>query len=456
MVHHGASASGIGCVLAAVLAGAVQIAAQAPDDTPKRIVASPRFAQASAFIRSDVDRFVRELIALTEVPAPPFKEDRRGAAFLDLLRQVGLSDVERDAEGNVMGIRKGAGGGPLLAVVAHLDTVFPEGTPVTVKREGTKLMAPGVGDDTRGLALALAVIRAMDAARFETAGDILFVGSVGEEGRGNLRGVRHLMTQGKYTGRIRRFLAIDGGDQASVVRGGVGSKRYQIVFKGPGGHSYGAFGLVNPAYAMAAAISGLSAVAVPSRPKTTYNIGVVAGGTSVNAIPAEVRMDVDLRSESCEELQKLDRTLLTIVKQAADAGEPRAFDAGGTDSFRAAGGRGSSMRRDADGRTAPAHGDGCRPGVRTDGFLQLRQHRQQRPDESGHTRPHHRPWRTGRPRTFSRRMDGCRSEGSGAIRPDRAGDHLGRSWSGVGFARSHLAKTKRRRREPEDVVVGQK
>jgi acetylornithine deacetylase/succinyl-diaminopimelate desuccinylase-like protein len=323
MVHHGASASGIGCVLAAVLAGAVQIAAQAPDDTPKRIVASPRFAQASAFIRSDVDRFVRELIALTEVPAPPFKEDRRGAAFLDLLRQVGLSDVERDAEGNVMGIRKGAGGGPLLAVVAHLDTVFPEGTPVTVKREGTKLMAPGVGDDTRGLALALAVIRAMDAARFETAGDILFVGSVGEEGRGNLRGVRHLMTQGKYTGRIRRFLAIDGGDQASVVRGGVGSKRYQIVFKGPGGHSYGAFGLVNPAYAMAAAISGLSAVAVPSRPKTTYNIGVVAGGTSVNAIPAEVRMDVDLRSESCEELQKLDRTLLTIVKQAAD-GENRA------------------------------------------------------------------------------------------------------------------------------------
>ena len=291
-------------------------AAQAPDTTPSRVTESPAFRRASTFIRADHDRFVRELIALTEIPAPPYKETARGTAYLEMLRQSGLTEVERDPEGNVMGLRKGTGGGPMLAVLAHLDTVFPEGTDVRVKRQGTRLMAPGIGDDTRGLAVLLAVIRAMDAAKVRTSSDILFVGNVGEEGEGDLRGVKYLLGQGKYKDRIGQFLAIDGGEQSSITRGGVGSKRYRAAFKGPGGHSYGAFGIVNPAYAMAAAIAMLSDVQVPATPKTTYNVGTVRGGTSVNSIPFEVSMDVDIRSESCAELKRVDQQFRSIVAGA--------------------------------------------------------------------------------------------------------------------------------------------
>lgn len=293
-------------------------AAQAPDTPAARVTASPAFKHASSFIRSDHGRFVRELIALTEIPAPPFKETARGAAFLEMLRQSGLTEVERDPEGNVMGLRQGTGRGPVLAVLAHLDTVFPEGTDVRVRRQGTRLTAPGIGDDTRGLAVMLAVIRAMDAAKVRTASDILFVGNVGEEGEGDLRGVKYLLGQGRYKGRIGQFLAIDGGEQRSITRGGVGSKRYRAAFKGPGGHSYGAFGIVNPAYAMAAAIAKLSDVQAPATPKTTYNVGTVRGGTSVNSIPFEVSMDVDIRSESCAELKRVDQLFRSIVAGAVE------------------------------------------------------------------------------------------------------------------------------------------
>ena len=291
-------------------------AAQTGATDPKALIASAPFREAQRFIQSDYDRFVRELITLTEIPAPPFKEERRAKAFLELLRQLELSDVEMDPEGNVMGVRRGSGGGPMLAVLAHLDTVFPEGTDVRVKRDGTRLLAPGIGDDTRGLALVLAVIRAMNSAKFRTASDILFVGNVGEEGEGDLRGVKYLLRKGKYADRIKLFLAIDGGQQGSITRGAVGSKRYRVVFKGPGGHSYGAFGLVNPAFAMGAAIARFADLQVPSSPKTTFNVGVVRGGASVNAIPSEVSMDVDMRSESCAELKKVDAAFLAILKGA--------------------------------------------------------------------------------------------------------------------------------------------
>jgi tripeptide aminopeptidase len=311
-----------GAVLSVALfaAAAASSAAQAPDAAVRGLVDGPKFKQAVAFIQADQDRFVRELIALTEIPAPPFKEQARAKAFLEMLRQLGLSDVEMDAEGNVMGLRRGtaAAGGPVLVVNAHLDTVFPEGTDVKVKRQGTRLSAPGIGDDTRGLALLLALVRTLDAATFTTPGDILFVGNVGEEGEGDLRGAKFLLQKGKYKGRIKQMLAIDGGDTASVTRGGVGSMRYRVTFKGPGGHSYGAFGLVNPAFAMGAAIARFGRLEVPSSPKTTYGVGVVRGGTSVNSIPAEVSMDIDLRSESCAELKKVNDAFLAIVRDAVD------------------------------------------------------------------------------------------------------------------------------------------
>ncbi len=299
---------------------AITLPAGAFAQTPelRRLLDSPQFKTATAFIQSDQARFVSELIELTEIPAPPFKEERRAKAYLEKLRASGLSDVEMDQAGNVMGVRKGTGGAEMVAIVAHLDTVFPEGTDVKVKRAGTKLSAPGIGDNTRGLALMLAVIRAMNAAKFQTVNDILFVGNVGEEGEGDLRGTKFLMQKGKYKDRIKQFIAVDGDDQSVITHGGVGSRRYRVTFKGPGGHSYSAFGLVNPAYAMGNAIAAFARVKVPQEPKTTYNVGLVSGGTSVNSIPFETAMVVDMRSTDCAELKKLDTQFLAIVKASVD------------------------------------------------------------------------------------------------------------------------------------------
>lgn len=305
-------------ILAAGLVLATHASAQTPAQVVQGLVRSPKMTAATAFIEQDYDRFVRELIQITEIPAPPFKEEARAKAYMEMLRANGLTDVERDAEGNVMGIRKGTGSGPMLAVLAHLDTVFPEGTNVTVRREGHRLFAPGVGDDTRGLAMVLAMVRAMDAAKFETASDILFVGNVGEEGEGDLRGVKYLMQQGKYKDRIKRFVALDGGSQEAITNGGVGSLRYRVTFSGPGGHSYGAFGLVSPSFAMGNAIQKFSKIEVPEQPKTTFNVGVVGGGASVNAIPAESWMLVDMRSESKEALTKLDGAFKRILNEAVE------------------------------------------------------------------------------------------------------------------------------------------
>lgn len=302
----------------AVLLTAAMAAAQSRDGAVQKIIASGQFKTASTFLDGDYDRFVRELITLNEIPAPSFKEQKRAAAYLEMLRDLGLSDVEIDDEGNAMGLRKGTGGGPMLAVLAHLDTVFPEGTDVKVKRSGTRLTAPGIGDDTRALALLLTVVRAMNAAKFETASDILVVGNVGEEGEGDLRGVKYLLQKGKYRGRIQRFISIDGGDQGSITNGALGSKRYRVTFKGPGGHSYGAFGLVSPAFAMGNAMTKFSRLVVPKSPKTTFNVGVVSGGTSVNSIPVEMSMDVDMRSESPEELRKLVESFQRVVREAVD------------------------------------------------------------------------------------------------------------------------------------------
>ena len=301
-------------------AGAASNPAPSADQAVQKVVASPGFKAAVASLDATYDRTVADIIKLTEIQAAPFHEAAKGRAYMEMLKAEGLADVEMDPEGNVMGLRRGTGpaGGPLVVIAAHQDTVFPEGTNVKVRREGTKLYAPGVGDDTRSLAVLLAYVRALDAAKIKTKSDILFVGDVGEEGPGDLRGMRYLFGKGKYKDRIKAFFSMDGNDPARVTFGAVGSKRYRVTFHGPGGHSYGAFGIVNPMAAMGYAVDQLYETKVPAHPRTTYSASVVGGGVSVNSIPRDIWLEVDMRSESAEELAKLDARFHAVLKAAAE------------------------------------------------------------------------------------------------------------------------------------------
>jgi len=279
----------------------------------------PRFRAACHALRGDHARMVEEIVALTEIPAPPFGEGPRAAAYLARLRAHGLEECRLDAAGNAMGLRRGTGNGDTLVLAAHLDTVFPAGTDVRVRREGTRLMAPGIGDDTRALAVNLAFLRAMAAAGIRTRHDILVVGDVGEEGLGDLRGIRHLFAAHPDRARFRAFLTVDSPDVDRIVTGGIGSRRHRVTFRGPGGHSFANFGLVNPIYAMAEAARGLAALRVPREPVTTHSVSVVAGGAAINAIPEAAVMEVDLRSASEAELARLDAAFLRLVADAVSA-----------------------------------------------------------------------------------------------------------------------------------------
>ncbi|MFN3620750.1 M20/M25/M40 family metallo-hydrolase, partial [Sphingorhabdus sp.] len=293
----------------------------AGDDAVKRGANSANYAAVVKQLDAEPGRKVDDIIKLVEIPAPPFKEAERAKAYRDMLLAAGLQDVEIDAEGNATGLYRGSGpaGGQVIVLAAHLDTVFPEGTPLKVRRDGSKLYAPGIGDDTRSLAVILAYARAMKDKNVRPRTDILFVGNVGEEGPGDLRGVRYLFTKGRYKDRVKAFLSMDGTDAQRVVNGGVGSRRYRITYKGPGGHSYGAFGLVNPMIAMGQTVTELYKTVVPTSPKTTYAASVTGGGTSVNSIPNEVFMEFDFRSESPAELAKVEQKFLSIVQESVDA-----------------------------------------------------------------------------------------------------------------------------------------
>src|ERR687894_32776 len=295
-----------------------QEVAPAHTETVKRIVDSQSFKAAVDALQKDHDRWIGEVIKLTEIPAPPFKEQERSKAYAEMLKSHGLTDVEIDQEGNAMGVRKGAGDGPLVVVSAHLDTVFPEGTDVTVKRDGSRLAAPGISDDSAGLATLLSIVRAMDAAGIKTKSDIVFMGTVGEEGPGDLRGVRYFFTEGKYKDQVKYFFSLDGGGTPTMTNCGVGSKRYRVTYKGPGGHSYQAFGLVNPMAAMAQTVVEFYKIQTPTNPKTTYAASVTGGGTSVNSIPNEVWMEFDMRSVDAKELDRLEKRFLAIVNQSLE------------------------------------------------------------------------------------------------------------------------------------------
>ena len=287
---------------------ATPVAAQIPDDA--------RVRQALAYAARTEPRTIDEQVAICEIEAPPFKEARRAADFRRRMEAAGLRNVRIDSVGNVIGERPGEPGQPVIVVSGHLDTVFPEGTDVRVRREGTLLRGPGIGDDCRGLAVLLAVARALDDAQIRTRGTVLFVGTVGEEGAGNLRGVRHLF-ETELRGRVTHFISVDD-TGFEMTKDAVGSYRYRVAYKGPGGHSYSDFGVPNPVHALGRAIARIADLQVPAEPKVTFSVGVVEGGTSVNAIAAEASMLVDMRSVAPAALDSLDRRFHAAVRQALD------------------------------------------------------------------------------------------------------------------------------------------
>jgi tripeptide aminopeptidase len=291
------------------------------DDAARRLFARAEVVAAVEALKAREPALLDDQVKLSEIPAPPFKESVRAEAVRQRFVAAGLTDVRLDALGNVLGVRRGKAARPHVVISAHLDTVFPEGTDVRVTRTGTVLKGPGIGDDARGLAVMIAVARTLAASSIQTAGTVTFAATVGEEGLGDIRGARHLIGT-ELAGTVDAFVSIDG-IGLDVTNVGVGSRRYKVTFSGPGGHSYGAFGTANPIHALGRAVAAVSDLTVPSTPRTTFNVGRIGGGTSVNAIPFEAWFEVDLRSADAAALAGLDARFKTLVDSAVMAENAR-------------------------------------------------------------------------------------------------------------------------------------
>jgi tripeptide aminopeptidase len=303
--------------VAAVAGGCIAVSSPLPlaaqRGTPPVPTTHAGVRSAMEQLRSVNEWTLARQVALCEIPAPPFHEAARAAAFRRELVAVGYTSARIDSIGNVIAELRG-GDGPAVMIAGHLDTVFPEGTNVTVKRTGTRMEGPGIGDDCRGLAVVLAIARMFREHNIVPNGRILFVGNVGEEGPGNLRGVRWLFDH-EFKGQVNYFISIDG-TGSNITTRAVGSHRYTITVSGPGGHSYGDFGMPNPTHALGRAIARIASLTVPPTPKTTFNVGIIRGGTSVNSIAMEAQMDVDMRSESAQALADIDRRIRAAVDSA--------------------------------------------------------------------------------------------------------------------------------------------
>ncbi len=286
----------------------------AVDQAYTQLLAAPAVKQLLDAVKADHERSIDDLKMLTEIEAPPFKEQKRAEAFLARLKALGLADARIDAEGNVIGVRKGTGNGPTLLISAHLDTVFPAGTDVKVKEHDGKLHAPGISDDTRGLSVLLSWLKVLNDNKVQTVGNLMFVGNVGEEELGNLRGMKVIFRdQPDIDGMVGLEPAADG----NVLVLGTASHRYEVTFKGPGGHSYAAFGQVPSAiHGMGRAIAKIADIKTPSFPKTTFTVGTVSGGTSVNTIAPDARMAVDIRSDDMGALLDTEKKVLAAIDEA--------------------------------------------------------------------------------------------------------------------------------------------
>lgn len=292
--------------------------AQAQELELARIAAQPAVKQALAYIEKNEPVTQTNMLAINAIPAPTFAEAARASDYAARLKAAGLADVRIDDAGNVIGTWRGSGKGPVIVLAAHLDTVYPAATDLTVHEKDGRLYAPGIADNGRSLAAMLTIAHAMRDAGVRTEGDVLFVANVGEEGLGDLKGVKYLFSQRKD---IKAFVGLEpalGTDGDPVTYIGTGSRRFKVTLHGPGGHSYEGFGLPSAVHAAGRVIARIDDVRVPSQRKVTFNVGVVEGGQSVNSISAEASMLIDIRSADAPLLAKVEQQIKAAIQQGVD------------------------------------------------------------------------------------------------------------------------------------------
>jgi tripeptide aminopeptidase len=282
-----------------------------------RLSALPEIRSALAWFRTQEPQFAHWQLEMARIAAPPFGEAARGAWVKERFDELGLEDVHIDEVGNVLGLRPGVGK-RCVTLSAHIDTVFPAGTPLNIRQQGSRLYGPGVSDNGAGLTALLAIAAALKNAKITNSLPVLFMGNVGEEGEGDLRGMRHIFADPRWKNSINSSLVLDGAGSDTIVAEALGSRRFEVIVRGPGGHSWSDFGSPNPILVLAGAIQSFTQAPVPSSPKTTFNIGVIRGGTSVNSIPESASMRVDIRSTSMTEMERLERTLRHSVDRAVE------------------------------------------------------------------------------------------------------------------------------------------
>lgn len=295
-------------------------ASRAPQDV-ERVAALPGVKRALAWFAAHEPELRRWQMELARIPAPPFGEAARAQWLRARFAELGLEKVHIDPVGNVLGARRGAEPGAqregkYVAVTAHLDTVFPADTPLDVREEGGKLRGPGISDNASGVTALLALAAALGDSAPSHAANLLFVGNVGEEGEGDLRGMRHLFAEPQWKDSIAHTLVLDGSGTDTIVTQALGSRRFEVTVRGPGGHSWSDFGAPNPIVILSRAIAGFSRVKLPAEPRTSASVGVIHGGTSVNTIPESAGARVDIRSTSQEEMERLERALRLAVAEA--------------------------------------------------------------------------------------------------------------------------------------------
>jgi tripeptide aminopeptidase len=300
--------------------------ADLPDATPARqelqqevarLAASPEVRSAFNWFRAQEPQFLEWQIEMARIPAPPFGESARAAWLAERFKQVGLDDVRIDDVGNVFGMHPGFGRRH-VALSAHIDTVFPANTPLNIRQQGSRIYGPGVSDNGAGVAAMLAIAAMLRSVRVRHALPFVFIGNVGEEGEGDLRGMRHIFSTPRWKDSIAYSVVLDGAGSDTIVAEALGSRRFEVIVRGPGGHSWSDFGAPNPIVILAKAIETFTATTVPSTPKTTFNIGVIRGGTSVNSIPESASMKVDIRSTSMTEMERLEQSLRASLNRAVE------------------------------------------------------------------------------------------------------------------------------------------